>query len=126
MNLQRRIQISCDSFAADITALVRAELLSFLGKPPQATPKRTSERTGLAPYAKRTPGALIYTTAALATYLRSHPAQRIEQIAKGMRCSTAMLALPMQRLSSCGRIATTGEKRATRYTLTNYNPAGRQ
>ena len=53
--------------------------------------------------------------AKLRDYVKAHPGQRIEQIAKGMGTSTRELNLPAKKLLAQKALKTKGEKRATKY-----------
>jgi len=65
---------------------------------------------------KRSPKELEMLESRLLRYVKIHPGQGIEQIAKGMTISTKELNLPMRKLVADGAIKTKGEKRATKYT----------
>lgn len=64
---------------------------------------------------KRSKAALAALTEVLATYVTKHPGQRIEQIGRDLKETTADLKRPMDRLIAAKRVRTTGSRRATRY-----------
>lgn len=91
---------------------------------PTAEPPKTPSdaRRGLKPAnAKRARGekrpkaVLAALTEVLATYVTKHPGQRIEQIGRDLKETTADLKRPMDRLIAAKRVRTTGSRRATRY-----------
>jgi hypothetical protein len=65
--------------------------------------------------AKRTAADLEALSQQFASFVKSHPGLRIEQINKELGTSTKDLALPIRKLISTGAIATKGNKRSTTY-----------
>ena len=65
--------------------------------------------------AKRPPGEIAKLVGKLRDYVKAHPGERIEQIAKGMGVSTRELNLPAKKLLAEKVLKTRGEKRATKY-----------
>lgn len=65
--------------------------------------------------AKRTAADLEALSQQFASYVKSNPGMRIEQINKELGTSTKDLALPIRKLISTGVIATKGKKRSTTY-----------
>jgi hypothetical protein len=74
-----------------------------------------SGRIGRAKGAKRAPQEIAKLVGRLRDYVKAHPGERIEQIAKGMGVSTRELNLPAKKLLSQKVLKTRGEKRATKY-----------
>lgn len=64
---------------------------------------------------KRPKAVLAALTEVLATYVTKHPGQRIEQIGRDLKETTADLKRPMDRLITAKRVRVTGTRRATRY-----------
>lgn len=71
---------------------------------------------------RRDPEQLASVTAALAAYIVDHPGQRIEQIAAGMKTTTAALQRPMDRLRRAKTVRAVGKLRATSYWPANNTP----
>ncbi len=65
--------------------------------------------------AKRAPDEIERLTGRLLDFVKSHPGQRIEQIADGMGISTKELNLPAKKLIAGKQLRTKGQKRATQY-----------
>jgi len=65
--------------------------------------------------AKRPPQEIAKLVGKLRDYVKAHPGERIEQIAKGMGVSTRELNLPAKKLLAEKVLKTRGEKRATKY-----------
>jgi hypothetical protein len=65
--------------------------------------------------AKRTAADLEALSDQFASFVKSNPGLRIEQINKELGTSTKDLALPIRKLVSTGMIATKGKKRSTTY-----------
>jgi len=65
--------------------------------------------------AKRTASDLEALSQQFASFVKSHPGLRIEQINKELGTSTKDLALPIRKLVSSGAITTKGKKRSTTY-----------
>jgi hypothetical protein len=80
------------------------------GRPPKATaaPKRKAGE-------KRTPQLLAQITEQVFNYIKSNGGQGVEQIAKALATPTKELTLPIRKLLSDKKIASKGQKRATRY-----------
>jgi hypothetical protein len=73
-----------------------------------ASPKRKAGE-------KRTPQQLAQITEQTYNYIKSNGNQGVEQIAKALGTSTKELTLPIRKLLSDKKIASKGQKRATRY-----------
>jgi hypothetical protein len=65
--------------------------------------------------AKRTSADLEALSQQFASFVKSHPGLRIEQINKELGTSTKDLALPIRKLISSGAVSTKGKKRSTTY-----------
>jgi hypothetical protein len=65
--------------------------------------------------AKRRPEDLEALCNQFATFVKSHPGMRIEQINKELGTATKDLALPIRKLIAEGRITAKGQKRSTTY-----------
>ena len=65
--------------------------------------------------AKRTPADLAALSDRVASFLKTNPGLRIEQINKQLDTTTKDLALPIRKLISEGVIAAKGKKRSTTY-----------
>lgn len=64
---------------------------------------------------KRDPQALARLGARLVRYVASQPGKNIEQIARGLQCTTKALVLPMNKALASGEITKKGARRGTRY-----------
>jgi hypothetical protein len=65
--------------------------------------------------AKRTPADLAALSDKVATFVKTNPGLRIEQINKQLNTTTKDLALPIRKLISEGVITAKGKKRSTTY-----------
>lgn len=65
--------------------------------------------------AKRTPADLAALSDRVASFVKTNPGLRIEQINKQLDTTTKDLALPIRKLISEGVIAAKGKKRSTTY-----------
>ena len=130
-----QIRERVEAFAADIAELIRASAMETVaaalgegvgggrggrggrgrvaaGRPARGATRAVASR---AKGAKRPPGEIETLTGELASYIKSNPGQRIEQIAKGIGTSTKELTLPVKKLLAKKAIKTRGQKRATQY-----------
>jgi len=82
---------------------------------PSAWQTKAERKATRAKGEKRKPEDLARLTAELGTYIKKHPGQRIEQIAKGMTCESAELFLPIRKLLANKILTKRGQKRATVY-----------
>jgi hypothetical protein len=64
---------------------------------------------------KRSADQITETTKAVLGYVRKHPGQGVEAIAKGLGTDTKELTLPIRKLVAEKQIKTKGQKRATKY-----------
>jgi len=65
--------------------------------------------------AKRTPADLEALSDRVASFVKTNPGLRIEQINKQLETTTKDLALPIRKLISEGAISAKGKKRSTTY-----------
>ena len=121
-DIDERIRGMVQAFAGELAALIRESAFETVraalgdsggrSRRGSAASSRRSDRTK---GAKRPPQEIAKLVGRLRDYVRAHPGQRIEQIAKGMGTSTRELNLPAKKLLSQKQIKTRGEKRATKY-----------
>ena len=64
---------------------------------------------------KRSSDQIAETTKAVMGYVRKHPGQGVEAIAKGLGTDTKELTLPIRKLVGERQLKTKGQKRATKY-----------
>jgi hypothetical protein len=64
---------------------------------------------------KRSSDEITETTKGVLSYVRKHPGQGVEAIAKGIGTVTKELTLPIRKLVAERRLKTKGQKRATKY-----------
>jgi hypothetical protein len=109
-------------FSAELEAAVenaKANILrefEGLAKAPVSLVKPTGRRGSVrATGQKRTPEVLERETEHVLTVIKSHPGERIEQLAVHAGMSTKDMVLPIKKLRATKRITTAGEKRATTY-----------
>lgn len=82
-----------------------------------ATPKQAKAATP-----KRTEAEFEAIMAALESYIRHNPGSGMEDIGRILGKPTKELALPMKKLIAEGAVRPMGEKRATKYYLTEKAP----
>jgi hypothetical protein len=121
-DIDDRIRGMVQQFAGELAALIRESAFDTVraalgdsggrGRRGSASLGRRLDRSK---GAKRPPQEIAKLVGRLRDYVKSHPGQRIEQIAKGMNVSTRELNLPAKKLLSQKLIKTRGEKRATKY-----------
>ncbi len=110
-----------EAFAGELAALIRESAFETVraalgdGAGRGRAGAALSRRLGRPKGAKRPPGEIAKLVGRLKDYVKSHPGQRIEQIAKGMGVSTRELNLPAKKLLAQKVLKTRGEKRATKY-----------
>jgi hypothetical protein len=126
-NFQQEMNQVVDGFVAQITELARRAALNTLettfashgaARAPTVAPSR-----GVAPVgrprggrgAKRTAEDLEALSSQFASFVKSHPGLRIEQINKELGTTTKNLALPIRKLVAEGLISAKGNKRSTAY-----------
>ena len=64
---------------------------------------------------KRTAEQLDRISTRILSYVESHPGEGVEEISKGLSVTSKELTLPMRKLLADGKVSTTGQKRATKY-----------
>jgi predicted HTH transcriptional regulator len=126
-DFQNEMNHTVQSFVAQITELARRAAINTLES---AFGSRGASRaapgpvvTGVAPVgrprggrgAKRTAADLEALSTKFASFVKSHPGMRIEQINKELGTTTKDLALPIRKLISEGMISAKGKKRSTTY-----------
>jgi len=121
-DIDDRIRGMVEAFAGELAALIRESAFETVraalgegGGRGRRGAAAVSRRSGRAKGAKRPPGEIAKLVGRLRDYVKAHPGQRIEQIAKGMGTSTRELNLPAKKLLSQKALKTRGEKRATKY-----------
>jgi hypothetical protein len=124
-DIDDRIRGMVESFAGELAALIRESAFETVraalgdGGGGSGRGRRgglsLAGRSGRAKGAKRPPGEIAKLVGKLRDYVKAHPGQRIEQIAKGMNVSTRELNLPAKKLLAQKALKTRGEKRATKY-----------
>ncbi|MCC7014844.1 MAG: hypothetical protein IT454_19940 [Planctomycetes bacterium] len=125
-SLDREIRARLDSFAAELSSLVRTAAVDSIHAALGAAQttavaagaaaekldrKITRRRRG----GKRTSESVLETAATVQAYIKSHAGERLEQIAKGLSMSSKDLKLPIQKLFAQKAIKTKGKKRGTMY-----------
>jgi hypothetical protein len=123
-DIDDRIRGMVEAFAGELAALIRESAFETVraalgegggrGRRGGAA-AAVGRRSGRAKGAKRPPGEIAKLVGRLRDYVKAHPGQRIEQIAKGMGTSTRELNLPAKKLLAQKALKTRGEKRATKY-----------
>jgi hypothetical protein len=130
-DFQNDMNRAVQGFVAQITELARRAALdtlesAFGGRParsvgPAAAVATAATSLGRAGRprggrgAKRSAADLEALSERFATFVRTNPGLRIEQINKQLGTTTKDLALPIRKLISDGAIKTKGEKRSTAY-----------
>jgi hypothetical protein len=139
MSISDQIQQRIESFVSELEALVRQAALEAVqqalggaGSAARVTVKAAPAKVSAAPAPKaaaapaakrgsrkkgekRAPAEIAALTAKLGAYVKAHPGQGIEAIAKGMGRPTSELTLSINKLLATKSIKKTGEKRATKY-----------
>jgi len=130
-NFQNEMNQVVEGFVAQITELARRAALNTLeatfashgaGRAPIAAPQRAAVSAGAGAGrprggrgAKRRPEDLEALCNQFASFVKSHPGMRIEQINKELGTTTKELALPIRKLIAESRITAKGQKRSTAY-----------
>jgi hypothetical protein len=119
-DIDDRIRGMVEAFAGELAALIRESAFetvrAALGEGGGRARRGPALRiSGRGKGAKRPPGEIAKLVGRLRDYVKAHPGQRIEQIAKGMSVSTRELNLPAKKLLAQKVLKTRGEKRATKY-----------
>jgi len=122
-DIDDRIRGMVENFAGELAALIRESAFetvrTALGDGGGGRGRRSgislAGRSSRSKGAKRPPAEIAKLVGKLRDYVKTHPGQRIEQIAKGMSVSTRELNLPAKKLLAQKVLKTRGEKRATKY-----------
>src|SRR4029077_18648570 len=128
-DFQNDMNHTVQGFVAQITELARRAALdtlesAFGGRParggaaPVAAAPVAGARVGRprgGRGAKRTPADLEALSEQFATFVKTNPGLRIEQINKQLGTTTKDLALPIRKLIADGMISAKGQKRSTTY-----------
>jgi DNA invertase Pin-like site-specific DNA recombinase len=121
-DIDDRIRGMVEAFAGELAALIRESAFDTVraalgegGGGGRGRRGGAARASGRAKGAKRPPQEIAKLVGKLRDYVKAHPGQRIEQIAKGMGVSTRELNLPAKKLLSQKALKTRGEKRATKY-----------
>ena len=126
-NFQHEMNQVVDGFVAQITELARRAALNTLeatfashgaGRAPTVALPRGAAPVGRprgGRGVKRRPEDLEALCNQFATFVKSHPGLRIEQINKELGTTTKDMALPIRKLIAEGRLTAKGQKRSTTY-----------
>jgi hypothetical protein len=125
-DIDDRIRGMVEAFAGELAALIRESAFETVraalgdGGGGASRGRRSAAPASLrsssrAKGAKRPPQEIEKLVGRLRDYVKAHPGERIEQIAKGMGVSTRELNLPAKKLLAQKLLKTRGEKRATKY-----------
>jgi len=120
-DIDDRIRGMVKGFADELAALIRESAYDTVraalgdGGGRGRRGRAPAGRSGRTKGAKRPPQEIAKLVGRLRDYVKAHPGQRIEQIAKGMGVSTRELNLPAKKLLAQKVFKTRGEKRATKY-----------
>ena len=126
-DFQNEMNQAVQGFVTQITALARRAAMDTLES---AFGSRSPARRGAGPAsagvphvgrprggrgAKRTAEDLEALSKQFASFVKSHPGLRIEQINKELGTTTKDLALPIRKLVSEGVVRAKGQRRSTKY-----------
>ena len=128
-DFQNQMNHTVQGFVAQITELARRAALdtlesAFGGRParggaaPVVVAPTSAGRVGRprgGRGVKRTPADLEALSEQFASFVKSHPGLRIEQINKEMGTTTKDLALPIRKMIGDGSLKVKGKKRSTAY-----------
>jgi hypothetical protein len=126
--LDQQLRSMIDDFANKLTLTLRRsvleQVLSAMGgngvAPARRGPGRPHGATKAASTparadGKRTPEQVAADGERIASYVRQHPGQRLEQIAAGLGTGSQELKLPVIKLLASKTLRKTGQKRGTQY-----------
>jgi len=124
-DIDNRIRGMVETFAGELAALIRESAFETVraalgegggsGRGRRGGGVAALRSSSRSKGAKRPPGEIAKLVGKLRDYVKAHPGERIEQIAKGMGVSTRELNLPAKKLLAEKVLKTRGEKRATKY-----------
>ena len=135
--INKEIQDRIELFAEELAELIRQAALESVqealgegASPTAAKPRRkkktrrkagkkTTRKTAAkrkdGRQARRTSEELEALSSSIASYVKSNPGQRLEQIAKALELSTAEMKRPVTLLLDAKKLTTKGQKRGTMY-----------
>ena len=125
-DFQKEMNRAVNGFVAHITDLAHRAATNMVestfgargaGRTPTASPTSTASvgRPRGVRDGKRTSEDLEALSRQFASFVKSHPGLRIEQINKELGTSTKDLALPIRKLVADGVVSAKGNKRSTKY-----------
>jgi hypothetical protein len=125
-NLHTEIRSKIDAFVEQLTAHVKRAALESVREAlgngvaparrgPGHPPPRRAPRAAARADAKRTPEQVAADGERIASYVRQHPGQRLEQLAAGLGAHSETLKLPVIKLLASKTLRKTGERRGTKY-----------
>lgn len=124
-DIDNRIRGMVETFAGELAALIRESAFETVraalgeggggGRGRRGGGTAALRSSSRSKGAKRPPQEIAKLVGKLRDYVKAHPGERIEQIAKGMGVSTRELNLPAKKLLAEKVLKTRGEKRATKY-----------
>jgi hypothetical protein len=135
--LHSEIRSKIDAFVEQLTTHVRKTALDSVreafgdGVAPArrgpGRPRGATKAARPAPSAggKRTPEQVQADAERIASYVRQHPGQRLEQIAAGLGTASHDLKLPVIKLLSSKTLSKKGQKRGTTYFAGSGRGAGK-
>lgn len=129
---QSEIRELTQTFAEQLEALVRRSTVERIvatlggqlstparrkpGRPAGSTQKSAGVRIAKAPKGRRrTADDVERMGESLLTYVKQHPDQRADQIAKALRTDVGTMRLPMKALIKRRKVKTKGQRRGTTY-----------
>ena len=104
-----------EKFVAELTKVIREELIQSLLAGENLSPGRTTMRIP-APPGKRTAETLASQANAALIYIKRHPGSSAVEIAKGLNMDVKELVLPIQKLKADKAVKVSGVRRGTKYT----------
>ena len=126
--LNTELRSKIDEFVADLTTHIKQAALDSVrealgdGTPARRGPGRPRMTVKVGRPAKsamkggkRTPEQVAADAEKIASYVRTHPGQRLEQIAAGLGTASQDLKLPVIKLLGSKTLTKKGEKRGTMY-----------
>jgi hypothetical protein len=123
--LDSELRSKIDSFLEELSTLVKQAALDSVhaalgngGAPLRRGPGRPRGRASAATAGaggKRSSDQVDATAARIATFVRSNPGSRLEQIAAGLGTASQELKLPVIKLLGSKQLKKTGQKRGTKY-----------
>lgn len=125
MTVSVQIKARIEAFAAELEQLVRQAAIAAVGESLGASGSRARATNGATPKAaraakgkpggKRDPKVIAALVGRVGDYVKAHPGQGVEGIAKGLNVTTHDITLPITKLLGAKAIKKKGQKRATKY-----------